>query len=159
MSELGQRQATRLAELVTAGRIDALFSSPALRCQQTLQSVADRLGLPIQVLAELRETHGFTPPLGWDAQFWSDIHAPLGGAFAAGRAAAALRRITSRCPAGHAVVCSHGDIIPVLLAYLTGEHDLTPIAPLTRRGGWYTIETRNDDIKLTTHPAPGDFPR
>lgn len=158
LSELGRRQAIRLAELLTTASVDALFSSPARRARQTLQPLADRLAMPVQVIPTLRETHGFMPPPGWDAPFWSDIHPPLGGAYAAGRAHAALRQIASLVPAGRAIVCTHGDIIPAFLAYLTGVHELPPVTPLTRRGGWYTIELDSESVRVTPHPAPNDFP-
>ncbi len=158
LSALGLRQAGALAEALRAEPIDTLFSSPALRARQTLQPLADQLGQPIQVLSELRETHGFAPPPGWDAPIWADISAPLGGAFAAGRGAAALRRIASLLPAGRAVACTHGDIVPALIAYLIGAHGLAPVTPLARRGGWYTIELAEGAVLVTTHPAPAGFP-
>lgn len=157
LSDPGQRQAARLASALALARIDALFCSPALRCRQTVQPLADRLGLPIQNLPELHETHGFAPPPGWDAPFWSAIHAPLGGAYAAGRALAAMRRIARSRPDGRAVACAHGDIIPVFIACLTGIHALPPVAPLTQRGGWYTIAL-DDDVRVTAHLAPDGFP-
>ena len=47
LSELGRRQAARMAEALSNGPVDGLYSSPALRCRQTLEPLAARCGLPI----------------------------------------------------------------------------------------------------------------
>ena len=65
LSELGRRQAAVMAEALEVEPIEALCGSPALRCRQTLEPLAERFGLPITVLAELRETDDFAPPPGW----------------------------------------------------------------------------------------------
>jgi 8-oxo-dGTP diphosphatase len=50
LSELGRGQAARVAEALAVGPIDGLYSSPALRCRQTLQPLAARFGLPVVVV-------------------------------------------------------------------------------------------------------------
>jgi broad specificity phosphatase PhoE len=50
LSDLGRRQAARLAAALAATPVHALFSSPALRCRQTLEPLADRFGLRIELL-------------------------------------------------------------------------------------------------------------
>lgn len=158
LSAVGQRQAIRLAEALLRTPVDALFSSPPSRCRQTLQPVGDRLVLPIETMPELRETDEFAPPPCWDAPLWSDIPASLGGACAAGRTFGPFRRVTTRFPTRRVVACSHGDIIPALVAFLTGAYALSPVPPLTRRGGWYVIERTDDTGRITAPQAHADFP-
>lgn len=45
----GRRQAERLAKVVGAGRPDRVLSSPALRCRQTVQPLADRHGVEVEI--------------------------------------------------------------------------------------------------------------
>ncbi|PAX92108.1 bifunctional RNase H/acid phosphatase, partial [Streptomyces albidoflavus] len=57
LSEAGRRQAARTAEALAArGAVEAVVSSPLLRCRQTAEAVAGRLGLPVTVDEGLRET-------------------------------------------------------------------------------------------------------
>lgn len=54
----GQMQAKQMAtniEAISGSIPDAVFSSPALRAEQTAQYLADDIGQPVQVLAGLRE--------------------------------------------------------------------------------------------------------
>jgi 8-oxo-dGTP diphosphatase len=55
LSELGRRQAERMAAALADGPVDRLYSSPALRCRQTLEPLAKRYALPIVAMPELRE--------------------------------------------------------------------------------------------------------
>ncbi|MFJ1867037.1 bifunctional RNase H/acid phosphatase [Streptomyces sp. NPDC088097] len=57
LSPAGRRQAAAVAEALAArGTVQAVVSSPLLRCRETAQAVADRLGLPVVVEEGLRET-------------------------------------------------------------------------------------------------------
>lgn len=57
LSETGRFQAERAAEYAAArGTIQAIVSSPLARCLQTAEAAARRLGLPVRVDEDLRET-------------------------------------------------------------------------------------------------------
>ncbi|QMU75695.1 hypothetical protein GXW83_08025 [Streptacidiphilus sp. PB12-B1b] len=57
LSGRGRAQAEQAAEALAArGDIQAVVSSPLLRCRQTAQAVADRLGLDVAIDEGLRET-------------------------------------------------------------------------------------------------------
>jgi 8-oxo-dGTP diphosphatase len=158
LSELGRRQAARMAQALAVAPFDALYSSPALRCRQTLEPLAAQLGLSIVELPELRETDGFLPPADWTAHLPAAMLGPLGGAYAAGRAAAALRLIRSVIPRGRVAVCSHGDVVPALVAYFVGAYRLTLPPPHSRRGGWYTVLLDGERIGIEHHEPLPDFP-
>jgi len=158
LSDLGESQAKRFSEVVAAAPIDALVSSPAQRCQQTLQPLADAIGTSIRTLTDLRETGGFAPPSGW-AGYMLPSDGPVGGAYAAGRLTHALEEIRGALPEGRIVLCTHGDIVPAYIAFVTGAHglDLPPLP--AQRGYWYTLEIESDGSMAARLNGPiADFP-
>lgn len=156
LNELGQRQAEKLAEQL--GQVDAVFSSPALRCQQSVEPLAKKLGLPVLILPEFRETGGNKAPKGW-ARGDNDGPDPLGGAQSAGSAAMGLQRIQSELPSGgRAVICSYGDIIPVFLAYMAGTSDAELPARVNKRGSSYTVAIDGTRATIESQDAASDFP-
>lgn len=90
----GYDQAERLAELLAPFTIERVLSSPSTRCIETVQPLAARLGLPLEPVEQLAE--------------------------GTGTAASALLEGLD----GTIVVCSHGDVIPDLVA---------SVAPSARR--------------------------
>jgi 8-oxo-(d)GTP phosphatase len=89
LSKKGRRQAEAIADLLAAAGIERVVSSPAVRCRQTLEPLASRLGVGIEHDVRLAE----------------------------GASAAAALALASelRDAAGHVALCSHGDVIPELL--------------------------------------------
>jgi 8-oxo-dGTP diphosphatase len=157
LSELGRRQAAHITKALAVSPFDGLYSSPALRCRQTLEPLAAQLHLPITVVPELRESNGFQPPVGWAFQKSDAMHDPLGGAYAAGRAWAALQQMIG-ASSGRVAVCSHGDIVPALVAFLIGAFGLSLPAPHNRRGGWYTLRFDRDRVSALQHDVLPNFP-
>lgn len=96
LDESGLLQATAIAELLSGHAITQVISSPALRCQQTVQPLAARLGQDVHVAPELFE-----------------------GA-SSSRSIEFVRSFTGRS----VVLCSHGDVIPDVLRNLEigGSH-------------------------------------
>ncbi|MFF9981983.1 bifunctional RNase H/acid phosphatase [Streptomyces erythrochromogenes] len=115
LSPAGRRQAAAVAEALAArGTVQTVISSPLLRCRETAQAVADRLGLDVTVEQGLREVdfgawEGLTfaevrERFPDDLQAWLDSPkaAPTGGGESF---AAATRRISAtrdRLLAAHA---------------------------------------------------------
>lgn len=150
LSELGRRQAAAIADALGEEQVDALYASPALRCRQSLEPLAERFGLGIEVLAGFG-AEAWRPPEGWD----SDDEIP---AHAAGRAMVALTQARRGHPAGRLVACSHGQIIPALVAYLMAAHDLVSVARMTHKGQWYRLRFEVDDVAIELREAQ-EFPR
>ncbi|MGW2042130.1 bifunctional RNase H/acid phosphatase [Streptomyces virginiae] len=105
LSPAGRRQAAAVAEALAArGTVQTVISSPLLRCRETAQAVADRLGLDVTVEQGLREVDfGAWESLTFaevqerfpdDLQAWLDSPkaAPTGGGESF---AAATRRISA----------------------------------------------------------------
>jgi 8-oxo-dGTP diphosphatase len=163
LTELGRQQAEAIAKALSGDPIDALYASPALRCHQTLGPLAERLGLGTTTLPEFGE-ESWRSPDGWPEQpSASGLQGPLGGLYvaghAAGRAMAGVERIRAERGGGRAVVCSHGHIIPNLIAYLVGAHGLTDVQHLKQRGQWYQVRFDGGGAEAELREVNGDFPR
>jgi 8-oxo-dGTP diphosphatase len=91
LSDRGRAQAAGILDLIPV-RVTAVLSSPAVRCVQTVEAVAERAGLPLQLEAGLFE--------GSDTA----------------RTAKQLRHLLREDAEAHVVACSHGDLIPALIA-------------------------------------------
>jgi broad specificity phosphatase PhoE len=55
LSDHGRRQARKLAEELSDEEIEAIYSSDLARARETAEIVGERLGLPIELDADLRE--------------------------------------------------------------------------------------------------------
>ena len=158
LSNLGVSHAQRFCDAVGDARVDALFSSPALRCPQTLHPLADALTTTIGTLTDLRETGGFAPPTCW-AGHMLPSYDPVDGPYAEGRLVRALKEVSAAIPEGRVVLCTHGDIVPAYLSYMTGAHGLNLPPPPAQRGYWYTLEIEPDGSMAAKLNEPiADFP-
>lgn len=92
LSRRGHKQATAIADQLSGVGVSRLVSSPSMRCVQTLEPLADRLGLRVDADDRLLE--------GTDG----DRALVLAGELGKERTAA--------------VICSHGDVIPDMLRIL-----------------------------------------
>ena len=89
LSPKGWKQSDMLADRLAALTVSGLFSSPYVRCVQTLQPLADRLSREIEIDQRLSEDEPFEPML----------------------------EMLTEVPDG-AVLSSHGDMIPATIAAL-----------------------------------------
>ena len=153
LTELGLAQALALADALAIEPVDALYSGPALRCRQTLEPLAERSGLRIDVLPELG-AEAWRAPEGWKGQ----PEEPYVGAFAAGSAMAAVERMRREHAAGRVVACSHGQVIPALISFLAAAHGLADV-PEIRRGDWYRLRFDGARLAVELYDAPAGFPR
>ena len=152
LTDLGWEQARAQGEALAGEKIDALYTSPALRARQTLEPLAERLGLEIHVLPEIGDDQTWRVPDGWDPEHNRGMNVP---AYSSGRAMAGLGKLQTLFPDGHVVACSHGHVIPALIAHLVGLYGLTDIPGEFRRGQWYRLRVAGPSIELLEAP---DFP-
>lgn len=124
------------AAVAEAGPWDRLISSPLQRCARFAEPLAERLGLPLQLDADLQELH-FGDWEGRSAAqlmetnaealglFWADPYAftpPKGepvSAFAT-RVLAAIERLRQACDGERVLLISHGGVMRLLLAQARG---------------------------------------
>lgn len=128
----GQQQAAELSRALGAMRIDACYSSPLERAQETAAPIAAAQGVPVQTLDTLLEVDfgEFTgrrfPELEGDPRWrrWNAERstARLPGGESMGevvaRASAALAHVRAAHPDGTVALVSHGDVIRAALASL-----------------------------------------
>lgn len=134
LTERGRRQAVELAERLANNAIDAVYSSDLLRAVETAEPVAQRLGLPLQTLPELREVDvgtwagltrdevaerfpdGFRRWSEWQTG-WEDgeTYDEMGE-----RVVGAILRLAGEHPGERILVVSHGGAIRALHAAAAG---------------------------------------
>jgi 8-oxo-dGTP diphosphatase len=140
----GRRQAGQLASVLPLFRPVELLSAERVRCRETLEPLAERLGCDVHPLRELGEE-----------EFAADPQAAL---------AVVERLLTPRDRPGVAVVCSQGGAIPSVLASLgvrfagAGGALLPPAAKgstwvLTGRPGALAADYYRDFSADTEDPA------
>ena len=128
LSQKGHRQAVRLVPVLTEFKPSRLLSSPYLRCLDTVRPLGRALGR--QVESEDRLAEG------------------------AGRAAVELVRSLR---AEDAVLCSHGDVIPDILAVLVHDDGVDLGAhPRVEKASVWVLDAGGDRFTAASYlPPPG----
>jgi len=132
LTPLGERQSEKIAEELSSGPVQAIYSSQAVRCRASLAPLAARIGLPVQVLAEFQDT--------------------------AEKALAALNEIHAAVPDGRAVLCSYGDVVPALLEYLTSAWGQPNPPRDNRKGAVFTLRYAGASGAVEVQGPSADFP-
>jgi broad specificity phosphatase PhoE len=158
LTETGHRQAADLATRIGSD-VAAIWSSPMLRCIQTVQPLARATGLPVAHLPALGDTQDFAEPRTWKHGILAPVAEPLAGAWAAGRGLRAVLTIAQHHPDGRVVAASHGDLVPVLLSALCATYAVPPPDAVPDRGGWWTLHFTPTTLTITPHAPLLDEPR
>jgi broad specificity phosphatase PhoE len=137
LDEQGYRQAHDLAAALTTGEpIAAVYSSPLTRCVQTCEPLAASTGLPIEVDSRIGEASGI--PVADNGSAW------VASAWLGGRALGLVDEIIRKHAGARTVVCSHGDVIPSVLAVLVGRDGLDLSDVGLGKGGRVTLSFDGD---------------
>jgi broad specificity phosphatase PhoE len=143
LSKLGLRQAALHATaMAEAGPIVGVYSSPALRCRQTIEPLAQRLDLKARIAPLLAETRMFASlPL----QAENPLLALLNRAHPEG---------------GRVVACSHGDTIPAILESLNAGEPGRFRGLINGFGGWYRVRVPGSGAppEISRFDVPPGFP-
>lgn len=132
LTDAGRQQAEALAvALLSHGPVDALYGSPFRRCTATLVPLARATGLTVQAEEALGEVP--TVPVLDGGQAW------VASAWLGGHALACVDRITRELPGRRVVACSHGDVVPALLAVIAGRDHLDLPDVRLGKGAWITL--------------------
>ena len=158
LTDAGKRQAEQIARELEAGPVNGIFSSPAVRCRESLEPLSRASGVPVVVLPGFKDTLGYKAPAGWENADRPGGD-PLGGAQSAGSAFAAWQEIQGRVPAGHAVLCSYGDIVPAFLAFLSGAYGMDMPAKNNKKGAVFTVVLDGEAVRMSGREPSQDFPR
>ncbi len=146
----GVREASALAERLAPVEIQAIYSSPLERCQETAAAVAERQGLEVSIVEDLGEVR-FGDWTGKElgelakTDLWRTVQFhPSGARFPGGesilemqtRAVLACERLRADHPGETVAVCSHADVIKAVVAHYLGMHlDLFQRLVVTKRHG------------------------
>ncbi|HUI02042.1 MAG TPA: phosphoglycerate mutase family protein [Acidimicrobiales bacterium] len=127
----GRRQAARLPAVLVPLRPGALFSSPLVRCVQTLEPTAAATGLAVQ-------EH--------DALVPDDVPGALD----------LVHALACTDPAGPPVLCTHGEVLGEVLASLAAEASvrLGRRAPGVKGCAW-VVDFRKGRMASARYVAPG----
>jgi broad specificity phosphatase PhoE len=132
LTDTGMLQARALATTLAAGApIARLASSPYTRCVQTLEPLSGALGLPIAEEEPLAEAMTLPVHDGGDA--W------VASAWLAGRALSLINRLVREHEGGRVVLCSHGDVVPAVMAALAGRDGLGMADVRCPKGARFTL--------------------
>jgi probable phosphoglycerate mutase len=129
LNDTGHAQARALADELADEPLDAVYSSDLARAHETARTVAERKGLPVTALPELREKHFGTWEGLTDQQVWERYPESLQGQWGDGetseevsrRVLAALRTIAADHPGGRVLVVAHGGPLRLVLKHCQVE--------------------------------------
>ena len=135
LNETGRAQARALADALAGEQLDAVYSSDLVRAHRTARAVAERHGLEVTVVPDLREKHFGTWEGLTDEEVLRRFSEARRGQWGdgetaeemAGRVLEALRRIARAHPGGRVLVVSHGGPLRAVLAHCRRDLD-GPIA-------------------------------
>ncbi len=128
LSEKGWRQAEEIAKKLSSLPISILISSPATRCIQTLEPLAKRLKLQVQVDKRLREFGDIKNML----EFAEEVE-------------------------DSAVLSSHGDMIPELIKTLEHRGMKINSHPDWRKGSVWVVERTTNGFESALAWPPPQF--
>ena len=130
LTDAGRSAADELAAELDGWEVTAIYSSPYERAVQTVTVLAERRGLPVQLIEDLRERRlSMEPHDEWRVTLersWSDADFELpggeSGRTAQRRAIAILDLLRTRhADGGRIVLGSHGNLISLILQALQPE--------------------------------------
>jgi len=122
LSKSGRRQADAVADRLANQVAGPLLSSPFLRCRQTLEPLARRIGLEVMDDVRLSEGQPFEPAL----------------------------ELLESAPDG-SVLCVHGDLLPELIGALVRRGAVLATAPDWRKAVvWELADTDDPDRTRAT---------
>lgn len=152
LSPDGEEQAARLADLLAPRDIRRIRSSPFLRARASIQPLAARLGIPVEIDARLAERVLTTAPLDeWKTPLrasFADLDACLEGGessrVALARGLAALDdALSGERPVA---VVTHGNLLALLLSHLGGGDGYATWEQLTNPDV-FAIDTSSPDTR------------
>lgn len=149
LTDVGMDQARTLAkELHAIGPIAKLYSSPWVRCTQTLDPLADLLGVHAVEDEALGEVVALPVHDGGDAWVTS--------AWLGGRALGFVDRVLEVHAGRRVVACSHGDVVPALVSVIVGRDNLQLGDVRCRKAGRFTLTFDGRRCRSAVYHPPPD---
>jgi phosphohistidine phosphatase SixA len=122
----GLVQASTIADALAPFDVERIVSSRYVRCIQTVQALADKLGLPVETHTALAEEAGFD-------QTWALVEEIAAGGV-------------------ETVLCSHGNVIPPIIDRLHRRGvELVAEEASCHKGSVWTLELDGERITRAVH--------
>ena len=133
LTKVGKRQATGVAALLRDAPVSAIVSSPSLRCRQSVEPLARHTHLPVVVATGLAED--------------AELHEAL--------------RVLEKVIDETAVLCTHGDVLELLLDEL--RRDGVDVGkrrgrPRMDKGSFWEVRTEHGQVTEARYHPPPDPP-
>lgn len=128
LSKAGRKQAERLVEQLADAPIDRIVSSPFVRCRQSVEPLAERRRLPVDLADELAE----------------------------GTPIEHVLRLVEKVVTENTVLCTHGDVVGDFLEHLGGRGvDLDDVIKLEKGSTW-VFDVDDGEIASARYMPPAD---
>ncbi len=125
LSKAGRRQANGLAAVLGHQGVTRIVTSPFVRCRETVEPLAAHCGLPVE-------------PSDWLAE-----GSPLSDAL----------RLVEKVADEATVLCTHGDVIGLLLDHLQ-RLGIAPRDPRLEKGSTWVLHTERGDVTSVEYLPP-----
>jgi phosphohistidine phosphatase SixA len=125
LTKPGRRQADAIADALSGVAVTTILSSPYVRCRQTVEPLAERIRLPVDLSESLEEG------------------APLVETLA----------LFDKIGDGTAVLCTHGDVVGELLGHCV-RHGITVDTTLMAKGSTWVFDTEAGAIVGAHYEPP-----
>ena len=116
LSKKGMEQAEKLVSVLATFPVASIFSSPYLRCMQTVEPLARAHSIAVQTAQSLAEGHGLAGAM----QFMGDSKLD------------------------HAVLCTHGDIVFEIVEWLVQHRVIRAGDGGFDKGSVWVVELKNE---------------
>ncbi len=127
LTKSGRRQAEGLAAWLKKEPIDAILSSPYVRCLQTVEPLAEQRKLPIEPRPDLEEGSG----------------------------GESILRLAAEFKGRNVVLCTHGDLVEELLEHMIAQGLVLRARAQLEKGSTWILDEKNGRITGATYrPAP-----
>lgn len=123
LSDHGQNQARKLTTVLLPLKMDFIYSSPFIRCRQTIAPYIEHTGISLQIHEDLRERHVTDTVVDnfleiWNRS-WADFNYAEPGCensiTAQNRFSKAIDEIISKHRGSKIGICTHGNVIGLFL--------------------------------------------
>lgn len=170
LTPLGERQSSKVGQILASKGVKLVVTSPAGRARESAEKIAAALGTaPVRVETRLRPLDlGYDAAgkqLGWEAREaeWKagrDPNPPGGESMAqmGERVMAVVKDLRSEAPGASVVLVAHGEVIGSFVGELRGTPPAQRFPPRLANASLTVVEARPDGtvaLLFTNHVAPG----
>jgi phosphohistidine phosphatase SixA len=125
LTKAGRRQAEAIADMLSDDGIQRILSSPYVRCRQSVEPLAERLRLPVDLSDALEE----------------------------GAPRSEILALLDKVDDDNAVLCTHGDVVGELLEHCA-RHGVDVDMRLLAKGSIWVLETEAGTIVDARYVPP-----